>query len=136
MFKNFLLLPWNDIPGYYNHHFPQPHFKNLFQEIYSLEKERFDSVFENKVRKNNDLNHWLFRYWNLESGNYVPQANSFGEYILLSEAERLEKSILQGKAKVFCVNDDECSNREFDKNIELLLKIFREKFPNKSRFEK
>lgn len=134
--KNFLLLPWQDIPGYYNHHLPQPHFKSLFSRVYELESVKFNNMFNNKIRKENDINHWLFRYWLLEEGRYLPQKNKFGSYLLLSDTKSLEKDILGKKSKVLCVNDVECSKENFADFTSNLIKIFNERYPNKCEYEK
>ena len=134
--KNILLLAWNDIPGYYDPHLPQPHFKSTFSKVYNLEKKKFDSMFSNKTRKENDMTQWLFRYWNLEEGKYIPQKNSFGKYLLLSEIKAIEKYIIQKKSKVICINDIECSSQEFVYYINELIQILKTRYPKKSSFEK
>lgn len=136
LIKNFLLLPWPDIPGYYNHHFPQPHFKSIFEELYVQEREAFDATFENKTRQMNDINHWLGRYWLLEEGRYLPQHASFGAYLTLSESEKIQKELANGKAKVVCINDETGNAEKFRTWIENVLMAFEEKFPQKSRFER
>lgn len=136
LLKNFLLLAWNDIPGYYNHHLPQPHFKSTFNKVYQLEKERFDTMFENKTRKENDMSHWLFRYWNLEEGKYHPQRASFGKYLLLSDTKAIEKYIMHKKTKVICINDVDCSAETFTEYIYNLIQILDTRYPQKSKFEK
>lgn len=136
LLKNFLLLAWHDIPGYYNHHLPQPHFKSTFSKVYQLEKRKFDTMFSNKTRKENDMTQWLFRYWNLEEGKYLPQRNNFGKYLLLSDTKAIEKYILQKKSKVICINDMDCSSQEFIAYINNLIRILNTRYPQKSKFEK
>ncbi|MFC4709487.1 stealth family protein [Enterococcus eurekensis] len=135
LLKNFLLLPWNDIPGYYNHHLPQPHFKSMFEKLYKLESKKFEDFFPNKVRGKNDLNHWIFRYWLLEEGRYLPQSKKFGEYLLLSDTKNLKEVILEKKAKVVCINDVECTDLEFEILVEKLNSIFEERYSTKSQYE-
>lgn len=134
--KNFLLLPWKDIPGYYNHHFPQPHFKSVFKSIFELEPEVFKTTFKNKFRQYNDINHWLCRYWLLEEGRYQPQKSTFGDYFELSKTNDIANSIKRGKSKVLCINDVTSNNEDFEKWTDNLLRSFELKFPEKSSFEK
>lgn len=135
LLKSILLLPWNDVPGYYNHHLPQPHFKSVFEQVYTLETNKFEDFFGNKIRGNNDLNHWLFRYWLLEEGRYYPQSNKFGKYLLLSETNKLRNVILKKRAKVLCINDVECTDDEFESLVENLNQIFETRYPEKSKYE-
>lgn len=135
LLKNILLLPWGDIPGYYNHHFPQPHFKSVFKNIFELEPKAFKETFANKFRQYNDINHWVCRYWLLEEGRYQPQKYTFGDYLELSKTKQITESIKKGKSSVLCINDVESNSKDFEKWTDSLLESFEIKFPEKSDFE-
>ena len=136
LLRNFLLLPWNDIPGYYNPHIPQPHFKSLFNDLYNLEPDMFEKTFNNKFRGYSDINHWIARYWLLEKGQYLPQHKTFGKYLKLSDYKKVKKEIVNGKSKVICINDVESDMETFEGWRINMINAFKEKFPNKSTFEK
>ena len=136
LLKNFLLLAWNDIPGYENPHLPQPHFKSVFKKVYDLEKNKFDIMFSNKTREINDMNQWIFRYWLLEEGNYVPQKWSFGSYLLVKDLKNIKKVFSKNKQKVVCINDVESSFEDFEMLKKNLNAILKEKYPQKSTYEK
>lgn len=136
LLRNFLLLPWNDIPGYYNPHLPQPHFKSVLNDLYELEPTLFERTFKNKFRGYEDISHWIARYWLLEQGRYEPQYISFGKYLRISQANKVDKEIHKGKSKVICINDDDGSDEEFNAWRNNVVNAFNLKFPQKSKFEK
>lgn len=133
--SNFFVLPWKEVTGYYNPHFPQPHFKSKLSQLYELEPEIFRNTFKNRFRGNEDISHWLCRYWLLEEGRYEPQKMSFGSYLLLSELDKIDLVIQSEKAKVLCINDVDCSDEEFEFNKERLNASFQAKFADVSSFE-
>lgn len=136
LIRNFLLLPWNDIPGYYNQHLPQPHFKSVFSKLYNLEPEMFNQTFKNKFRGYDDINHWICRYWLLEEGKYLPQKISFGKYFQITKIEKIESEIISGKSRVICINDEKTNLKTFNVLSNRLNTVFAHKFTDKSIFEK
>lgn len=135
LLKNFLLLPWSDIPGYYNPHLPQPHFKSVFEELYKLNPEMFEKTFKNRFRGYDDINHWICRYWLLEEGRYEPQHLSFGGYYTLSEKDKITQAISKENEKILCIEDESSDQISFEEWIKNLLAAFEIKFPQKSSFE-
>lgn len=112
--RTLLLSAWNRFPGFDNPHLPQSQLKSTFELLWEKEYEVFDGTCSNKFRKYNDINHWLLRYWNLCSGNFIPRNSDFGKYFNIpqNEKEALEY-IKKQKGKTICVND---TSGQFDFN--------------------
>ncbi len=139
---NILKMPGKRISGYHDSHFIVPHKKSVFKKLWELEGDYLDSVCRNRFRTPLDLNHWLMRYWNFASGNFVPVDNTrFCQYFEFGENDSDFDSIcnaIRTKYKaVFIINDtipDSKANK-FDEYKERLREVFDEIMPDKSSFE-
>lgn len=133
--KNFVVLLWKPILGFYDYHIPISHKKSVFKLLEKKEKQLFLNTYENKFRSKDEINHWLMRYWNLCSGNFVPRNINFGRYYEIANSNiELKNILMKDKCKVICVND----STEIENFVETkkgILEIFEEKFPNKSKYE-
>lgn len=133
--KNFIILPWSSVLGFYDYHIPISHKKSVFELLYNKEESSFLTTYNNKFRNKNEINHWLMRYWNLCDGNFEPRDINFGKnYELVDDISELELEIKNSKHKVICLNDGK-GLKDFKKTKEKILSIFEEKYPEKSKFE-
>ena len=94
----------------------------------------------NRFRANNDLTQYLYRYWQLASGNFYPYKHNDGKYCKIEKREDIDKC-LEGieEYSFFCPNDSVSDNvsEEDNKYIEKkLIDKLEEFFPNKAQFEK
>ncbi len=107
--RSLLLLPYPFFTGFRNPHLPQPHLKSTFEKLWDLEYGNMHNTCLNKFRGYNDLNHWLMRYWNLCSGNFVPRKSNFGKSFNVSKDNtNIVSYITEQKGKMVCVNDVIC----------------------------
>ncbi|HFI0710401.1 TPA: Stealth CR1 domain-containing protein [Streptococcus suis] len=136
LIKNFCVLPWWRILGFYDSHIPISYKKTTFRKLYELEPELFSMNDKSRFRTKSDVTEWLMRYWQLASGDFVPRSVKFGAYYNISNnPEQIIKDIKESKHSLICINDsDEIT--EFEKVKSQLLLVFEEKFPIKSCFEK
>ena len=74
-------------------------------------------------------------YWNIETNSFMPQNLSVGEYVPLAYSGKIESIIHKQKNKFLCINDDE-HTENFINEVNFVRKIFDNKFPKKSQFEK
>lgn len=136
LIKNFCVLPWRNILGFYDNHIPVSYNKNSFKIIWDKEKELLEKVSQHKFRTKEDINHWVIRYWQLCSGNFIPRETKFGCYYNISnELDRILEDIEMSKHKVICLNDSD-GLVDFDKAKFLLIEAFKKKYNEKSKFEK
>ncbi|WP_303978577.1 stealth family protein [Streptococcus danieliae] len=136
LLKNFCVLPWSKVLGFYDNHIPVSYNKSTFEVIWEKEGELLQEVSSHKFRQSTDLNHWLMRYWQLCTGAFSPRATNFGQYYNLSnEFDNVLQDIRDSRHAVICLNDsDDIDNFEQSRNR--LLKEFEEKYPTKSIFER
>jgi len=140
LIKTLLLLLWPQFTGFYDPHQPQPFLKSVFEEVSAKEKEVLDRTSCSKFRNNNDVSQYLFRYWQLVKGKFIPVSfsDSFSTSIRSTKSAYLIADIIRKKRyRLFCINDAfELDNEgEFQNAKEIINKAFEEILPEKSKFE-
>lgn len=134
-FRTIMTLPWKHILGYRDLHLPMAHLKSTFAEVWQEEPGEMMRTSKNRFRTVADINHWVFNYWNIESGRFYPQKKNFGKLFTLNTFDEVESNLLQTKYKTICINDDYDVDN-YDLKIQRLIELFEKKFPEKSQFEK
>jgi hypothetical protein len=124
-----------------NHwHHPQPLLKQTLKDVYGTFSEEMMASSQNKFRSNNDLNQYMYRYWQLIKGNFYPHrhdddliANIDSYAILEKLIENLETN---NHINFVCFNDSTTlSNSEYDKVKARLTAYLENHFPHKASFE-
>ncbi len=136
--KNILKLEnFNVITGFEDLHLACPYIKSDMLKLWEKEAELFDSVSKNKFRTYSDVCQRVFRYMRLAEGRFYPVSKvSRGKVFRVeNENKRLIQAIKDENIKMLCINDTP-ENINFDKVKEELIKVFDEKLPEKSNFEK
>lgn len=131
--RSAMTMPWSKILGYWNPHLTNSFFKSTFYEVWKKEKI-LDKTSMNKFRTSEDVSQWIFRYFQIEEGKFVPQTTSFGKYYTLNDFEKIKNCFKSLTLKELCINDD-FNVKNYDKKMHILDEMFKEKFPNKSKFE-
>lgn len=135
LIKNFCVLPWKSILGFYDSHIPVSYKKSTFYMVWEKEKELLEETSSHKFRTNQDINHWLMRYWQLCQGKFIPRKESFGKYYnIYSDLTVIVEDIKFSKHSLICLNDGEVDN--FEESKKVILQAFQDRYPNKSMFEK
>ena len=135
MFRNNMLGKWPMFTGFYNSHIPLAHLKSTFETLWEKEPEMLDETCGNKFRTYKDLNHWLMRYWNLCSGNFIPRKYGFGKMFTVNgDNQLILQYIEKQKGKMICVNDSSQSF-DFERSAEQINASFNRILPQKSEFE-
>lgn len=134
--KTICLKPWKYFIGMEYSHLPNAYTKSTYREVWEKEYEILDSTSKNKFRTKNDVNQFIFEYWQLASGKFEFRKKTIGECLELSNdnIEDVCRKIKEQKMKVICLND---SNMEIDfENLKEHIKnAFEEILPEKSKFE-
>lgn len=134
--RTFLFLQFSKIIGIYETHIAYSYCKSTFEEVWRKEKEELQATCKNKFRTKEDINHWLFRYWQLLSGDFEPRNINFG--ILKDVGTQIDDilKILHGKGKykMICINDSD-SLADFEKTKTIVNEALDTLFPEKSSFE-
>ncbi|MGN1410887.1 MAG: stealth family protein [Oscillospiraceae bacterium] len=138
LYKNIALLPWNYFTGFQNFHIPISHKKSIFQKVWDKEFSLLDNACKNKFRSKEDISHWVFRYWNLVTGDFSPRASSVTEYYELVdnfEINKIIRDIVNQKYSLICINDSVSNDIYFEKYSKEIIDAFNVILPNKSSFE-
>ena len=125
---------WNGFTGFFNHHLAIPYLKSTLQEVWKEEPEILERTCRHRFRDNQDVNQYIFRYWQLASGRFVPSTVKGKYFLVSSDNSRILDYINRSKGKMICINDAEF-NRDFELAKEQINGALERKLPNKSRFE-
>ncbi|MGT2732313.1 Stealth CR1 domain-containing protein [Streptococcus ruminantium] len=135
LLKNFIVLPWNSVLGFYDHHLPVAYKKSTFKHLWNLEEQKLRQTSRNKFRTKSDINHWLMRYWQLASGQFTPRSVHFGNYYsIFDELNKIISELRNPKYHLICLNDGE-EISDFEEVKQKIAKSFAIRYPKKSSFE-
>ena len=134
LMKNISMLSYNRFSNLYEPHIAVPLLKSTIQEVWKKEEEILDKTSRNKFRGREDVNQYIFKWYDIGRGNYEP-SNKIGKYFdIYGEKDLLLKDIVNQKHKLICFSDDERINFEMTK--EEVRSAFEKILPNKSCYEK
>lgn len=136
VFRNLLLLPWKKYIGFKNAHLPAPYLKSTFDTVWTKEYDILNRTRQNRFRSFEDVNQYIFRYWQLASGQFVPHSQ-LGKRIEVSEKniDIIVNEIEKQKYKEICLNDPDYPI-DFEQCKNKLISAFKRILPEKSSFEK
>ena len=137
LLRTLFLLPWPHFTGFYDPHLPQVFLKSTFEEVWEKHGDVLLRTTAARFRGIADVTSWLFRYWQLAKGDFVPlNVNRDGAYFSISDdsLNKIVKTIECQKKSIVCLNDGEVSSFEAAK--ERINAAFRKILPEKSSFEK
>lgn len=136
VFKTLMLAPWKKFPDFRLTHVPYSYLKSTYSEVWEQEPDLLDSASSNKFRKNYDVNHWIFTYWQFAKGNFTPRQYGAAKYCYIKNTgnEKLFHIIEQQKYKMICLND-EFTDGDFETERSKLIQAFDGILPEKSTFE-
>ena len=107
-FRTLCVLPWRHLPGFDNPHLPQGFRKSIFEKVWSLEGSRLTEVCQHRFRNYYaDINQWLFRYWQLCEGEFVPASKNRGKYFTADQCDRICSEIKKRRKSFICINDSD-----------------------------
>lgn len=121
--------------GFWNFHAPQAYLKDTFRKVWELENDKLDYACYNKFRNSSDLGHYLCRYWQMVSGEFVPKKDYSKYLTFLDDNTEAIKALKSGKYKYVCINDA-FVDIDFEKAKREINGVLEELFPEKSTFEK
>lgn len=135
-FRTLVCLLWKETTGFQNFHLAQPYLKSTLEEVWNNCQEILESTMLSRFRSENDVNQWLFRYWQLCKGDFYPiNPQKERRYFELDmNIEEICSSIKNQKYKEIILNDAECD--DFDNRMKKIVEAFDYILPEKSGFEK
>ncbi len=140
-FRTLALIGCPRFPGFWQQHISSSYNKSTFEKVWEEEKEILDNTCMHKFREITDVNQWLFKEWQIASGNVVVRRKKFGKSFYIDRdgiqktRDNILKTITKQKCNIVAINDGPMSDEEYDKLIFDLKKAFESILPNKSKFE-
>jgi hypothetical protein len=151
MLDTLLLMKWRVFSGFVDFHQAQPFLKSTFETVWQAEPEILQKTSKSKFRNNRDVNQYLFRYWQLVTGNFTPDTykNAFVkrkrvELRTKTDVERACNDIRLGNYHMYCLNDAMSQGRFTEKDVSdedlsdsktLITETLQELLPEKSSYE-
>ena len=119
-------------------HVATPLLKSRMEAVWDAVPETLDSTCRHRFRSPEDVNQYIFYFWNIMTG-YAKQISHFFKTDKLtltdSSLDMVAKVLRSSKAKMICVNDTK-DITDFNKAKEVIVSAFESRFPQKSSFEK
>lgn len=134
------IIPFPKYFGILTPHFTRPYLKSSFEKVWELEEAKLDETCTHKFRDRDDVNVYVFRNYNILSGNFVPgNIHKMGCAFYVKDVndggDSAANAIKSHKFKLICLNDD-CKAEAFEECRRRINAAFEEILPNKCSFEK
>lgn len=134
--RNLVLISCPRFPGMMQQHLPTSFDKKTFTEVWEKYYDILNETCSHRFREMTDVNQWLFKEWQIASGNFYPRTTKIGKNIPAYKIDAAVDCIKNQKAKMMCLNDTEMTNGQFEKCVDLVNLAFQRILPEKSYFEK
>lgn len=141
MLRTFVLTNCPRFPGFWQHHLTNSYNKSTFNEVWQKEPEILHNTCTHKFRETTDVNQWVFKEWQIASGNFVNRSIKFGKtYYIDRDGIEIKNELIdyikKQKGKMVAINDGPMSDKEFNDLVKELDGTFNKILPEKSSFEK
>lgn len=132
------LMLYGHFVGFRNFHIGNSYLKRTFSKVWNEEPEAIRITINNKFRNSSeDINHWLFNYWQFATGNFHQRRTSFGVSKNIDDP-KVPKYIKKQKYHIICLNDPEkagINDTEVEKIKHIVNNAFDKILKEKSHFE-
>lgn len=138
MLRNLALNVVNDSAffGIKIHHLTQTYRKSTFEQVWQVEEERLRKVCSHKFRDERDVNQYIFRFWQLLTGEFHPcNMRKLGRnYKMKWKLDEICDQIVTQNCKELVLHD-EPEPLDFEAATKRINQAFETVLPNKSSFE-
>ncbi|MGL5047692.1 MAG: Stealth CR1 domain-containing protein, partial [Shewanella sp.] len=136
LFRSCVLLPWPTFTGFVEHHLPHAYLKSTLDEVWKNIPAQLTQTMSSKFRSVNDVNQYIFKNWQLCSGNFHPKnITKHGKYCQLADGniDLIINYLDDVRIKMLAINDGDINDVN---HIMIKLAIaFQKKWPEKSSYE-
>ena len=109
----------------------------MWNEVWEKEPEILNQTISHRFRTKEDVNQYIFKYWQLVTGKFVPRHRNIGKCFVIGEDDlTISNAILKQQYKMICLNDNPCDDIEFTILKQKLDTYFSKILSGKSLFEK
>lgn len=133
--RNIILFACPRFPGMLQQHLPTSFCRSTFKDVWDKYYDILNETCLHKFREMTDVNQWLFKEWQIASGNFYPRSTKVGRNIPAYNIDAAVDCIINQKAKMMCLNDTDMSQGEFVNCVKLINKAFDSILVEKSSFE-
>ncbi len=137
------LMQWPYFTGFLEYHHPQPFLKTTFNEVWKKENKLLKKVSASKFRNSDEINQYLFKYWQFVTGSFYPDTykNAYKKrkYCGVTGSEdaiKVSKYLDNNKYEMLCINDKILNDSEFDFCKNQINSALERVLETKSSFEK
>lgn len=137
LYQTLVLMPWHWFPGFFYQHLPSNLLKSTLEKVWTAAGKTLDETSRQKFRGKSQVNQWVFKFWQLAEGTFVPQSIRSGRCFHLREkgVEGLCQAIQSEQYALICINDTD-QTTEFDRKKAEIAKAFDRILGEKSAFER
>jgi hypothetical protein len=138
LISTLLNLPYKRFTGIWTQHLPNSFCKSTLNLLWEKEGEKLHQTSLNRFRNFADFNQYVFKNWQIVTGNFVSRELCVGKSFVLRGKAELNKAtnyIKKQKGKMTCINDEELSWDDFVKFKDIITESFEKILPEKSSFE-
>ncbi|MCL2391774.1 MAG: Stealth CR1 domain-containing protein [Oscillospiraceae bacterium] len=139
--RSWMLSGFPRFTGIWQHHLPSSLCKSTMIELWKKEPEKLEQTCAHKFREMLDFNQWLFKCWQLATGNFYPRSVNFGKSFILDNQDIFSDAlsyIKKQNGKVICINDPNdyvMSDEAFGEAKIRLIQSLDSILPNQSAYE-
>ena len=137
LLRTLALMSFSSFPGFRNHHMPQAYLKSTFHKVWMEEQELLEEVSSHRFRDITDVTQYVFRYWQLLSGLFVPIniVNDSCRFRLSDDEVDKLVAAIKGQKREILVTYDSNKIADFDVLKNKINQAFQTILPDKSSFE-
>lgn len=135
LLRTLSVISFSNIMGFYNPHISQPHLKSTFKAVWDIEFDELNKTCLNHFRGLNEVNQYIFRYWNLCKGDFFPKHPLGRTYKIDQDPNDIAEAVLRKKYKIITINDRP-GIEDIDERQKLIEESFIKRYPLKCSFEK
>ncbi|MBR3833100.1 MAG: Stealth CR1 domain-containing protein [Lachnospiraceae bacterium] len=135
LYRTIVLMKWPWFPGFRYDHLANCFLKSTLTTVWDAEEEILRATCMDKFRSKRNVNQWIFKYWQLASGNFHPRP-SLGKafHLKITPNLRLKEAIEMQSYKIICINDT-ARTQNFEAHRDMVKESFQKILPNKCSFE-
>ena len=133
--RNLIFIPYDDFTGCKNAHVANAYRKSTLCEVWEKYGKELRETCLRRFRSKQDINQWVFKYWQVVSGSFFPQKYSYGKSYSIEDVEIWSQMLRQKRTKLICINDNGW-NDEKGQLKKRVVGAFQEVFSQKSSFER
>ena len=132
--RSLFFLPLVEFTGAKNLHLANAYTKQTFNDVWDRFGTVLDQTCRRKFRSVLNVNQWLFKYWQLVSGEFFPQWIDIGRTSNIGDLKFLRSSLTRHKNKLICLQDCDWMSdiNSIKKEVQ---EVFESVLPDKSQFE-